>query len=89
MDEPADVDATPSSFFTGAAAKVEASNGAAASLVAEGPPESLELAVASCMVALVCTTHLPMKSAKEPACAATASKANTALAVALRIPGFM
>ncbi len=87
--ERSEVDATPSPLEADATAEGDASNGAALSFVIEGAPESLEFAVASCMAALVSIIHLPMMSANEPAWAHVASKANTAPAVALRIPGFI
>jgi hypothetical protein len=69
------------------AAKEEASNGAASRIfTVSGAPESLELAVAACIVALDSIIHRPIRSANEPACAPLASRIRTAPAVAFSVP---
>jgi hypothetical protein len=69
------------------AANEDASNGAAScSFAVCGAPESLELAVAACIVALVSIIHRPMTSTNDPACAPLASRIRTAPAVAFNVP---
>jgi hypothetical protein len=69
------------------AAKEDASNGAVScSLAVSGAPESLEWAVAACIVALDSIIHRPIRSANEPACAPLASRIRTAPAVAFSAP---